>query len=625
MSKGRRAADRRRERGGGDDGDDGEDVTRASLDEATRNEASPRRGPRSRKVVEDETRVTLDEITDQTAAPKRRRRNEDVPSIDGDLSRAISGPGPAETTQPGVERPERPPVGGALRDLAEPKGRPIPLAVSPTVLGRGAACALQLDDETVSRAHCQLTFVEEDGMWVLEDLGSSSGTLLNGELLGMPASVRHGDLIHLGRTALRFQWSETVPEHVVEHTATAATRLTRHGKEPTKVGPGLPADDGGEKKSKAPLVAALIALALLLVGGGVGTAIVLWSGQGAKQDQIAEQIESLLSEGKAFLQQRRFDDARARVETIFALQEGHLGAKSLLRSIESEEEARDHLQQAKALLEKGDLEGARLELKKIPDSSLFAKDRDAVLEQMIEADKGAELAAIQALLDAGDLEAAAERLERFLKHYPDDPAAQKLKKRQAALASYKPPENAAVVRAKKAFAVGNPEQARIIASEEASKGNGEAKAYLDRLGRFEQLYSRGKKALAKKKGAEAEDALDGAYDLADDLSGQKSGQMRREVAGELADALYLVGVQHQQRGQTCEGARALLRAAALDPEDSKVSAAKRKLDRDAEAALSRAEARRSSSPDEARRIAGENACLASASSKTGKRLRALAR
>ncbi|NUR84762.1 MAG: FHA domain-containing protein [Nonomuraea sp.] len=65
------------------------------------------------------------------------------------------------------------------------------------VVGRGSACDLVLSDLTVSRVHAELRR-EEDGSWLLVDLGSLNGTRLNGWRLVGPAKVHSGDEVSFG-------------------------------------------------------------------------------------------------------------------------------------------------------------------------------------------------------------------------------------------------------------------------------------------------------------------------------------------------------------------------------------------------------------------------------------------
>lgn len=73
-----------------------------------------------------------------------------------------------------------------------------------SVIGRGEACKLQILDPKISREHAVVR--PEADVMVIQDLGSSSGTLVNG-MQTQRASLRDGDLIQLGDTQLRVRIS----------------------------------------------------------------------------------------------------------------------------------------------------------------------------------------------------------------------------------------------------------------------------------------------------------------------------------------------------------------------------------------------------------------------------------
>ncbi len=67
--------------------------------------------------------------------------------------------------------------------------------------GRGLTVDLAFEDVGVSREHARLTR-REDGRWVFEDLGSTNGSFVGGELVVVPVELRAGDRIQLGPTVL---------------------------------------------------------------------------------------------------------------------------------------------------------------------------------------------------------------------------------------------------------------------------------------------------------------------------------------------------------------------------------------------------------------------------------------
>ena len=82
----------------------------------------------------------------------------------------------------------------AYRDEAKksPRGKRI------WVIGADRSCDLVVDEPTVSGRHCRLTETAEG--FVLEDLGSSNGTFVNGHRIAGPVVVTKDDKITLGRT-----------------------------------------------------------------------------------------------------------------------------------------------------------------------------------------------------------------------------------------------------------------------------------------------------------------------------------------------------------------------------------------------------------------------------------------
>src|SRR5437588_9207560 len=69
-------------------------------------------------------------------------------------------------------------------------------------LGRSRQCDVVLSDPNVSRQHAEIR--PRGGSWVLTDLGSTNGTLLNGRRIEGPEVVKVGDEIEVGTSVITF-------------------------------------------------------------------------------------------------------------------------------------------------------------------------------------------------------------------------------------------------------------------------------------------------------------------------------------------------------------------------------------------------------------------------------------
>jgi phosphoserine phosphatase RsbU/P len=71
------------------------------------------------------------------------------------------------------------------------------------VLGRGTSADVSFDDPTISRRHTMLT--PRGARWILTDLRSGNGTLVNGSVVQSEHELRDGDEVSLGNIALEFR------------------------------------------------------------------------------------------------------------------------------------------------------------------------------------------------------------------------------------------------------------------------------------------------------------------------------------------------------------------------------------------------------------------------------------
>jgi len=71
-----------------------------------------------------------------------------------------------------------------------------------TTIGRGAGCDIVIDNSGVSRHHAVIK--EKDGTFFVEDKGSTNGTFIKGEKIGMK-EIKNGDIIQILNYAIIFK------------------------------------------------------------------------------------------------------------------------------------------------------------------------------------------------------------------------------------------------------------------------------------------------------------------------------------------------------------------------------------------------------------------------------------
>lgn len=88
-------------------------------------------------------------------------------------------------------------------------GQAYELVKDRVAVGRGIQNDVVLSDLTASRSHC-LIHREASG-WSIEDVGSSSGTFVNGQRVYASHPLQAGDTVRIGQTTLRLEVGESVP------------------------------------------------------------------------------------------------------------------------------------------------------------------------------------------------------------------------------------------------------------------------------------------------------------------------------------------------------------------------------------------------------------------------------
>jgi len=99
--------------------------------------------------------------------------------------------------------PSMTPVVGQARLSDLNAGKSYALTRSPMVTGRSKNCDIPIPDANISREHAEFS-QDLAGNWKIADLGSTNGTILNGNRIDS-AALRDGDQITLGITVLEFR------------------------------------------------------------------------------------------------------------------------------------------------------------------------------------------------------------------------------------------------------------------------------------------------------------------------------------------------------------------------------------------------------------------------------------
>ena len=130
--------------------------------------------------------------------------DEDVPlgtyELRGKVEAAAGGDVHPRSAAPSRRRRASSGAGRAILELVDQAGQQIPLP-SQAVVGRMPGCDVQLDDPSVSRRHARISKATQG--WLIEDLGSTNGIMVNGASVDREY-LTGGEDIELGNVRLRF-------------------------------------------------------------------------------------------------------------------------------------------------------------------------------------------------------------------------------------------------------------------------------------------------------------------------------------------------------------------------------------------------------------------------------------
>lgn len=93
-------------------------------------------------------------------------------------------------------------------------GKEFPLEKNELIIGREQSNDITISDPEVSRRHSRLFF--QNGSYVIEDLGSTNGTFVNGQRLTGPYILRPGEMLNFGEhVSVLFEATQIDPNATV--------------------------------------------------------------------------------------------------------------------------------------------------------------------------------------------------------------------------------------------------------------------------------------------------------------------------------------------------------------------------------------------------------------------------
>ena len=96
-------------------------------------------------------------------------------------------------------------TGPRMGSLVLPSGQRVDLGGATVTVGRLPECTISINDSNISRNHAEIK--AGSAAYIVKDLGSTNGTMVNGIRITGEQQLRDGDIISFGSTHVRFEAS----------------------------------------------------------------------------------------------------------------------------------------------------------------------------------------------------------------------------------------------------------------------------------------------------------------------------------------------------------------------------------------------------------------------------------
>lgn len=240
-------------------------------------------------------------------------------------------------------------------------GEEFTLSEVENTIGRTDDNFILLSDPSISRQHAVIR--HQNDQYLLDDLGSSNGTRVNGDEVVQPESLEPGDIVEFGSVQFVFARGDEEID---------------------------PSSYGGIANRQSTFLLASVVTVVLLVGLVAGGLIVFgfWSvreGQNASAEPsqtLDAEIRSLVERGRSNLDRRKWDRAIENFTDVLALSPDHDLAKQLRQRARNEKKAERRLDRAESFSKEGKHEEALKVLRKIPPETDVYDRAEPTLEHV---------------------------------------------------------------------------------------------------------------------------------------------------------------------------------------------------------------------------------------------------